>query len=488
MKISVRARLTLWYIGSITLLFFAMFYFTYGIFSHAIYGSDVTDRLDRELLERATRVTAEIARTSGPFVVPPGVYAARLERWIGTDLFLNPAFGQLIDFPDRFGTGPLIIARNAALEGRRIPLTARAFALLEEGTPALETVENIFPYPLRVVSAPARDREGHRYVLQIGMSMRHVSTTLGNVLFKFFTVGPFFIILISVMGYYFVRASLAPVRGMVAAARSITAEDLSRRIPAVESGDEVGELSITLNDMIGRLERSFEQVRQFSDDVSHELKTPVTVIKGVIEVALRSERPAEEYRETLKSLLEETEKLGAITENLLFLSRIDARRTSLGQGRVELDSLVLEVYEEYSTQARERGVSLVLDRVDETPVKGEAGLLKRLLANLVQNALKYTHAGGHVELSLENIAGTGEMSGMAAKVTVLDTGIGIPRGDLPRIFDRFYRVDKSRSGKTGGSGLGLTIVKKILDIHGGHVTVKSRQGSGTAFFIYLPEN
>jgi heavy metal sensor kinase len=486
MKVSIRARLTLWYIGSITLLLMAMFYFTYGIFSHAIYGSDVTARFDDALRERAGRIAGEIARRSGPFVVPAGRYAGMFGTWIGSDLFLNPACGQLRDFPDRPGGEPLIIIRNDALEGRFIPLSGGAHARLARGETAVETLDNIFPYPLRVVSLLVGDREGNRYVLQVGMSLSHVSTTLGNVLFKAFTVGPFLIILISVMGYHFVRTSFAPVRDMVAAARSITAADLSRRVPAVDSADEVGELAATLNDMIGRIERSFEQARQFSDDVSHELKTPVTVIKGEIEVALRSERSGDEYRALLKSLLEEAEKLGAITENLLFLSRLDSGRVVPGFGLVELDALVMEIFEEFSGQARERGVSLVLDRVDEILVKGEPGLLKRLLANLVQNALKYTQPGGSVELSLENIAGSGEMDGMGAKVTVLDTGIGIPRGDLPRIFDRFYRVDKSRSGKTGGSGLGLTIVKKVLDIHGGHVTVKSRQGSGTAFFIYLP--
>jgi len=188
----------------------------------------------------------------------------------------------------------------------------------------------------------------------------------------------------------------------------------------------------------------------------------------------------------LKSLLEETEKIGAIMENLLFLSRIDTRRAGLHMGEMDLDGLVMEIYEEFYEQSRERGIHLSLERVDETAVRGDPGLLKRLLANLVQNAMKYTPEGGTIVIALENIAGTGEMTGMAAKVTVSDTGIGIPRSELPRIFDRFYRVDKSRSGKTGGTGLGLTIVKKILDIHGGHVTVKSRQGAGTTFFIYLP--
>lgn len=465
-----------------------MLYITYGIFSHAIYSSDVTARLDETLLERARRAVGEIALHNGPFVAATEEYSSVFGRWIGYDVFLNPACAQLRDFPENFGDEPLIIVRNNALEGKYIPLTQTAHSKLLHGDYSIETIENVFPYPLRVVTLSARDKEGHRYALQIGMSMRYVSTTMGNVLLKFLIWGPFLILVISVMGYLFVKASMKPVRDMVAVARGITAEDLSRRVPVIESDDEIGDLSETFNEMIARLERSFEQIRQFSDDVSHELKTPLAVIRSEIEVALNAERSGEVYRSTLKSIQEESHKLEAIMENLLFLSRLDAKKTSIGWHNVALDELVMEVFEEMSPRAKERGIQFSLSHVDEVCVLGDEGLLKRLFVNIVQNALKYTKENGKVDLRL---VGESSAQGGTEKELVLivsDTGIGIPRIDLPRIFDRFYRVDKSRSGKTGGSGLGLTIVKKILDIHHGRIVVKSTVGSGSVFFIYLPKN
>ncbi len=488
MKVSVRTRLVAWYIISITLLFIAMLYITYGIFSHAIYSNDVTARLDEVLLEKAQKAGDEIACHSGPFIIPSDQYSMQFKKWVGYDVFLNPTCGQLRDFPKRFDDEPLIIVRNDALEKRFITLSHDSFVKLANGGHAIETIENVFSYPLRVVALLVRDREGHRYVLQIGMSMKYVNTTLGNVLLKFFLWGPFLILIISGMGYFFVKASFKPVRDMVTAARNITAEDLSRRVPVIESTDEVGELSETLNVMIARLEKSFEQIKQFSDDVSHELKTPLAVIRGEIEVALKFQRNEEEYRSTLTSIQEESHKLEAIIENLLFLSRLDAKKTSIGWKNVALDELVMGVYEEFSPQAKEQGIQFSLSRVDEAFVRGDEGLLKRLLVNLVQNALKYTKEGGKVDIMLEDESSARGGAERESVLIVSDTGIGIPRIDLPHIFDQFYRVDKSRSGKTGGSGLGLTIVKKILDIHHGRVVVKSAIGSGSTFFVYLPKN
>lgn len=461
---------------------------TYGIFSHAIYSSDVTARLDEILLERAQRAGNQIALQSGPFATPAEQYTSFFSRWIGYDVFLNPACGQLRDYPESYGDEPLIIIRNNALDGRFIPLTLAAYANLSSGMHSIETIENVFQYPLRVVTLLVRDREGHRYALQIGISMQYVSTTLGNVLFKFFAWGPFLILLISLMGYLFVKASLKPVRDVVSVAREITAEDLSRRVPVVESNDEIGTLSTTLNDMIARLEKSFEQVRQFSDDVSHELKTPLAIIRGEVEVSLRAERSGEEYQSTLVSILEETKKIESIMENLLFLSRLDVKKNSICLNYFSFDEMLIEVFEEISPMAKEQGIRFSLSRIDEVSVRGDEALLKRLVVNLVLNALKYTKEGGKVELSLESDSTVYGGSEREAVLIVSDTGIGIPRIDLPHIFDRFYRVDRSRSAKTGGSGLGLTIVKKILDIHRGRVVVKSTVGSGSVFFVYLPKN
>ncbi|MBN1533153.1 MAG: HAMP domain-containing protein [Spirochaetes bacterium] len=485
MKLSVRSRFTLLYIGTITLLFVAMFYFSYRVFSHSIFSNDIAEKFDREFKKRVNTAAEKIGSGPGPFVFSREEYRSRFNDFIGVDLLLNPAYGQLVDFPAEFGDQPLIIVRNDALGGRYIPLTRRCYDAVVRGETWVETAEQVFPYPLRVFSKRVVDSGGNEYLLHMGVSMENINNTLENILLKFLSVWPLLLAVISVSGYYFMKRTFRPVREMAATARSITAEDLSRRIPPAHGNDEIALLAGTLNEMIGRLQRSFDQVRQFSDDVAHELRTPVTVIRGEIEVALRSGRGAEEYAETLRSLREESERLSGIIDNLLFLSRMDTRRMSIAFSETELDSLVMEVYEENCGAAGARNIALTLKRIDEITIRCEPGLMRRLLSNLIQNAVKYTPEGGSVEVTLKR-PDDGEGHGMKALFIISDTGIGIPRKDLPLVFDRFYRVDKSRSGKTGGSGLGLTIVKKILDLHGGKVTVRSRPGAGTSFFLYFP--
>jgi heavy metal sensor kinase len=249
----------------------------------------------------------------------------------------------------------------------------------------------------------------------------------------------------------------------------------------VKSNDEIGELADTFNEMIARLERSFKQIQQFSGDVAHELKTPLTVIKGEIEVALRKERKTEEYQGILKSLSEETEKLRTIVEDLLFLSRMDAHSIPLAFTELPLDELLLEVYEEICPLAEKKQVTVVLKNVEQVNIKGDSGLLKRLLSNLILNAITYTPEGGKIELSLETSADTGLL-------IISDTGTGIPEESLPYIFDRFYRVDQSRSHDTGGSGLGLAIVQKIVEAHDGKIEVTSEVGKGTTFQVLFNSN
>jgi heavy metal sensor kinase len=292
----------------------------------------------------------------------------------------------------------------------------------------------------------------------------------------FFSIFPGFLLLAVVWGYFFMKRVFAPVHNIVTLARNITAEDLSHRIEGIDSKDEIGELADTLNEMIARLDSSFQQIRQFSGDVAHELKTPLTALKGELEVALRKERSPEEYREILTSLLEDTNNLGKIIEDLLFLSRMDANSIPLSFTELSLDEVVLEVYESTLRMAQDKQITLALASIDAAEITGDAGLITRLLTNLMVNAIHYTPEGGKIELTVE---ASEKMIG----VTLQDTGIGIPEEALPHIFDRFYRVDQSRSHETGGSGLGLAIVQKIAEIHNARIEVESWVGKGTTFKV-----
>jgi heavy metal sensor kinase len=279
--------------------------------------------------------------------------------------------------------------------------------------------------------------------------------------------------LVSIMGTFFIRRVFRPVRRIVRTARSITAEDLSLRVDDLGDRDEIGELARTFNDMIARIENGFRQVQRFSGDASHEMNTPLTVMKSELEVALRKERTSEEYRGILGRLLDEVNRLSDIVEDLLFLSRVDARCVERSQDEVALHQVVLEAFEENSRLAGDRSVTVQLKQVDESEVKGDASLFRRMVSNLLDNAIKFTPGGGTVTVSLAD-------GGESTTLVIEDGGAGIDQEEIPKIFERFYRADPSRSKQTGGVGLGLSIVREIADLYDLELRVESEKEIGTS--------
>jgi heavy metal sensor kinase len=265
---------------------------------------------------------------------------------------------------------------------------------------------------------------------------------------------------------------------MTRTARRITAVDLSRRITRRGTQDELDRLAETLNEMLARLEEAFTQTRRFAADAAHELRTPLTALKGGIEVALRAARTDAEYRAVLASSLEDVERLIRVAEDLLLLSRSPAG-SDLPRAPVELEPLLLEAAEVGARMAQGIGVTVRVDDLAPVTVTGDGLALRRALRNLVENAVKYTPAGGKVELSLVREDGR-------AALSVQDTGIGIAPADAERIFEPFVRLDAARSRDTGGTGLGLAITRSIVTAHGGTLTVDSRPGAGSRFTIRLP--
>jgi two-component system OmpR family sensor kinase len=244
--------------------------------------------------------------------------------------------------------------------------------------------------------------------------------------------------------------------------------------------DELGKLADTFNEMISRLRDAFQRINQFSIDVSHELKTPLTILKGGTEVALRKDRGAKEYRDLLVSHLEEIDRMSSIIEDLLLLSKADTGRMQLNLEEVALRDLILEVYMDMKIFAEKKSVELLVGEVEDAKVKGDELKLRRMLWNIVDNGIKYTQTGGKVEISsaLEN---------GGVRIEVRDTGIGIADVDLKYVFDRFYRADRARN-RENGTGLGLSISKWIAEAHKGVIEVESRVSSGSLFSIRLPIN
>jgi heavy metal sensor kinase len=281
------------------------------------------------------------------------------------------------------------------------------------------------------------------------------------------------------LAYLLARASLAPVDALRRAADLVTASQLSHRLPEGNAGDELGKLAATINEMLARLERSFAEVKRFTADASHELRTPLTAIRTEAEVALAGEPAAEEYRALVESILEECGRTTRLTDQLLSLAREDAGVGHHEEGEVDLGQVVTGVVETLRPLAEAKDVAIVSTTSGECTLQGDTIRLRQVAMNLIDNAIKYTLRGGRIDIAVTRNDGK-------LVLTVADTGVGIPPEHLPRVFDRFYRVDQARSREMGGTGLGLSIVRSVVIAYGGAITMTSRAGEGTECVVTLP--
>jgi two-component system, OmpR family, sensor kinase len=297
-----------------------------------------------------------------------------------------------------------------------------------------------------------------------------------------FIVAPI-ILLISIAAAYIIAGrAFRPVDGIINEVEAITdGRSLHRRLALDGSGDELSRLTRTLNAMIERLETSFGALRRFTADASHELKTPLTVMRADVERAMTTTAVSTEQLESLEEALREIRRMSDLVDSLLTLARADEGRFDLIREPVALEPLVREVYETAVILGEGAGISVFLPVLEEVTVSGDATRLRQLFLNLVTNAIKYTPTGGRVDLSLSKRLD-------AITFTVRDSGIGIAANDLPFIFDRFWRADRvrSRSSERAGFGLGLAIAQYIAHAHGGSLTVSSRLGRGSVFTVTLP--
>lgn len=283
-------------------------------------------------------------------------------------------------------------------------------------------------------------------------------------------------------GYFLARKSLAPVLAMGTHARRIGASNLHERLPVQNANDELGQLATIFNDLLNRLDQSFDRQRRFIADASHELRTPLAILRGEAEVAMSQPgRSAEEYLESVRILHEETSRLIKIVEDLFTLSRADAGQYQLSLEEVYLEEVVADCAHSARTLAREKNIELQVDAAAECPVQGDEPLLRRMILNLLDNAIKYTAAGGRVTIACQ--AGAAD-----CEVHVTDTGGGIPKDLQSRVFERFFRADpaRSRTAREGGAGLGLSIAQWIAQVHHGRLALVQSDTHGSHFAVYLP--
>jgi heavy metal sensor kinase len=292
---------------------------------------------------------------------------------------------------------------------------------------------------------------------------------------------PATVILVAFTGYLVAARALKPVDSMAQRAAQITAEQLNERLQIVNPNDELGKLGAAFNAALARLERSFDQLRRFTADASHELRTPLTAIQSVGEVSLRMPGDVSYYRDTIGSMLEETNRLTQLVDSLLTMARADAGRVQLHRSDVNLFQVVSETVGLLEVLAEEKQQDIQIDGNRSITVEADRTILRQALVNVIHNAVKYSPASGGIRIRIREAE-------LDAIVEVLDSGPGIPREHRERIFERFYRIDKSRTRVGGGAGLGLSIAQWAVVMHGGKIEVECETGPGAVFRIYLPKN
>jgi heavy metal sensor kinase len=461
---SIRARLTLWYTSLLTLTMLLLGGIAYGLL-----GYSLARDIDGALQGVALALADQAARGGVPAVSPD--IDAIFRRFFG----ISP-WDRYVERRHPWGDRA---PQEAPSQGERLPLSPNALNRAAQGLATFETVEGLGPYPVRILTYPVRDASRAPSLIRVGMSLGSVSMTRRRFLLVMAAVLPLAVLLAGGGGWLLARRALKPVDRMTEAARRISAEHLGERVGTSGSGDELDRLASTLNEMLGRLDGAFRQIRQFSADASHELQTPLTILKGELEVALRAPRTADEYRRVLGSALEESERIARLVEGLLLLSRADAGVLRMDRKPLDLAQLVAEVCEQTQVLAKAQGVTLALGSSTPIAIQGDREHLRRLLLNLVDNGIKYTPAGGRVTLSLHE-------DGAWAVLRVSDTGIGLTPGEQERIFQRFYRAPEAVSRGDGGSGLGLCIARSIAEAHGGRIEVDSAPNRGSTFTVFLP--
>jgi len=461
--LTIRTRLTLWYTGVLLAILLVVSALAYSLLRWSVLHD-----VDQALVTTA-QVVHEASEEVAATTVIPGPEAA-LRELLGPEFY--DKFFQLLDPEGR------LRARSRLRRGGTLSLSPEARANARHGRPTFETVTLADGPAARILTLPVV--RGGRVVqlVQVGMSLETAQRTLSRYLTILGVLVPLGAALAAAGGALVAGRALRPVDTMSRTARRITGEDLTRRIPLRGTGDELDRLAETLNAMLARLEDAFAGVRRFAADAAHELRTPLTALRGGVEVALRSARSPEEYRSVLESSLEEVERLTHLAEDLLLLSRFSVT-VSAPRQRVELEPLVVEALDAGTQLAHRRGVAIASTALAPAAVVGDAGALRRALLNLIDNAVKYTPAGGKVEVSLGREAGR-------AVIAVRDSGIGIAPADAERIFQPFVRLDAAREGTESGAGLGLSIARSIVLAHGGDLTVESTPGTGSTFTIYLP--
>jgi signal transduction histidine kinase len=475
---SIRATLTLWYTVALAATVLA-----FGVTISVLERRTNVQALDARLESQAELVASLLAleyRAGGTLVEESRdpLYAALV---LGVQERLDPVQGWLIvvDSAARGVYGSAEVRRLSPQASDT--LRRRVFAILADRETFSLALDRT---PVRFVAHRVRGAGPAIVAVAIGEPVRGLEIAPSRLVQSMLLVSPLILLFALGVGLVLSARALRPVKVMIDELEAITdGRSLHRRLPAPgRDPDELGRLAAAVNGLLARLETSFEAMRRFVADASHELKTPLTVMRAGVERALTDPRTAPEAMVPLEETLEEIQRTTELVDALLTLARVDEGRMELHRERVDVAEVLREVHETAQILGDVAGVAVYLDVPEESVVvEADRARLRQMAMNLATNAVKYTNPGGQVWLSL-----TG--GPQAATISVRDTGLGIAPGDVGRVFDRFWRADpaRSRTGDRPGIGLGLSISKWIAEAHGGSIAVTSRPGRGTTFTVTLP--
>lgn len=458
-RLSIGSRLTLWYLAIFTAvqclfgigMWFALRQHLYAIADNAL-AEQVED------VASLIRTQKEKNRT-----------VSKLQEEVGEAYDIEHS-GDYLQIYDQDGNW---IYRAPALRESSLARIAPS-ALKKPNFINIELAKNPYRFIAQRIEA-----NGRVYTVQTGIPIADMLATLRVFERYLLILAPLMLVFAGYGGYWLSRKALSPVDTITQTARKIGGSNLSARLEKLSTGDELQRLSETLNEMLARLEAAFLRVTQFTADASHELRTPIALIRTEAEIALRSSQGKEEYCDALRHILLEAERTSSLIEELLSLARSDSGREKIYLSRVDVNAIVAEVGKEWRPVIESRNLQFVQTVTDgELCMLGDRRSLERLVTILLDNAVKYTPLDGIVELCVER-------RGHNVVIVVRDNGIGIAEDDQARIFERFYRADKARSREAGGAGLGLAIADWIVKQHGGSICVESMLGHGSTFRVEL---
>ncbi len=451
---TIRARLTIWYTAVLT--------FFIGLFGIAVFSA-----LDLTLRSEVERTLTDTVQ---------GV-------WEAIEIQTDDERGVVVRIPelDVFRASQVLVQvrdNTGALVDQSENLSTFTNAL---DPSTLDTNENIWTdinlgMPMRVLTAPLEISGQRVGVIQAAADLRPIDLAKSRLARILLSVGVIAVVVSLVLGALLADRVLKPINAITQVAQNIiTADDLSRRIPYHGPPDELGRLTHTINNTLARLEKLFNAQRRFVADVSHELRTPLTTIQGNMDLLRRMPND----QTSMDAIYAEVRRMARLVRDLLLLAQADTGRLTLEKEPLILNDLLIEAYEQARILSIERDIEVALLHDEPVRIEADPDRLMQLIMNLTSNAIKYTPDGGRVTIALTAYNAW-------ARILISDTGVGIPEEDLPYIFDRFYRVDRARTRKQGGIGLGLSIARWIAEAHGGRVTVESQVDHGTTFTIWLP--